>query len=194
MTRSKLPSPEIWCLTLMSFIVACAGRPGDKLESSRRLFLDSVLVSDLIRNVRVLSDRDVSPPGIFSIPEKGTFMRELEYLSAALEEPDTMFLKSQLRARKEFSFDGHTRPDFKIINLKEVKEACDTTDFWNCFHKNVGEGYYSIGMPVFSKDGRRAFLRLSFHCGYYCASGQDYVFENVRGRWKIKQQLGSWVS
>ncbi|NUY81889.1 hypothetical protein HUK80_13375 [Flavobacterium sp. MAH-1] len=55
-------------------------------------------------------------------------------------------------------------------------------------------GYYEMSIPLFSKDGKKAYVELGYYCGGLCGNGKSFQLEKVSGNWKIINEWETWMS
>jgi hypothetical protein len=76
----------------------------------------------------------------------------------------------------------------RTINLISYKEALSK--------KSAEERIYfhTISAPLFSKDGKKAYIQTGFYCGRLCGSGKAIFLEKLKGKWKIVKSYETWMS
>jgi hypothetical protein len=183
-----------------SAFLACSGTPTNvsPQEPSINLyeFLNLVLTDTVLegrfaeRNGKIISDVSMLPPPINTGYQNFTL-----YLSDILSEPDTLFVKEQLKDGLGFKTDSLSAYGFKIARVSELrKEGLKGKRFWERVYKEYGRGILTVSRPVFDKNLTRAYIRMGHSCGSLCGGGVDVLLEEINGRWKVKEVLSGWNS
>ena len=161
---------------------------------------------------------DTMPP--YKIPKAGAFIDSLQpkdsvkdfFLSSSNGFPDVLedtakifhdsafnkfnvlFLRKQLldnRVREWMATDGVWGAT--IVSQGEILEySRKGSAGWEKFHKKYGKGFFVYSYPVFSVNGKKAVLAKSYHTNGKGNYGHIYLYENVKGKWKIAKTYSSW--
>ncbi|WP_423147336.1 hypothetical protein [Rubrolithibacter danxiaensis] len=112
---------------------------------------------------------------------------------------DVEFMREQSKSIKDFHLSSKYIVGAKVISGDTIKSFLDTKkgnqEFWNRFEKKYGNRtFYSISMPLFSKDKSVAIARLGYHCNGTCGSGGLYIYKKVRKRWLKIETLETWIN
>lgn len=55
-------------------------------------------------------------------------------------------------------------------------------------------GEYEISIPILSKDKQTAYVELSYFCGALCGNGSILILKKNDGKWKIVEDIFTWIS
>ena len=53
------------------------------------------------------------------------------------------------------------------------------------FHKKYGNGFYSVTLPLFTRNRQYAMISIDNCCGSSCGSGVSLIFKKTKSGWKI---------
>ncbi|HXB12920.1 MAG TPA: hypothetical protein VNZ45_13115 [Bacteroidia bacterium] len=169
-------------------------------------------------NAQIDAGDDAMPP--YKMPKAGAFVDSLQpkdsikafYLSSsngfpdvledtakifhdsAFNKHDVLFLRKQLldsRTREWMASDnvwGATIvPQGEILEYSRKGSAG-----WDKFHKKYGKGFFVYSYPVFSVNGMKAVLAKSYHTNGKGNYGSIYLYENLKGKWKVVKTYSTW--
>jgi hypothetical protein len=122
---------------------------------------------------------------------------EIACVDSAFTKSDLKFINQQIQDRKNFRF----KKEFLKIKSLEIISA-DTIqkmiveaarnrneNFYGLYFKKYKKWYYTIGLPVFSKDKKTVFIKFnSFR------SGQTMVYKKVKNKWVYFCSGGCWAA
>lgn len=63
--------------------------------------------------------------------------------------------------------------------------------------KNNSDLYFSeyeISIPILSKDRQTAYVELSHFCGALCGNGSVLILKKIEGKWKVVEDIFTWIS
>jgi hypothetical protein len=185
-------------LFVLGIIFSCTRSKVEQSDQDEKeiLFLKEVLVdTTILKHQFTFSDIDVNPPSMLNIPGDTTFTRGIDYIAYLLDEKDTLFLRSQFVQEKGFTLKSLASDIFKIIPVSDFRRSKISTDsLWNYIRRNRLDGYYSLSMPIFSKDNKKAYLKISYQCEGHCGNGIEILFIKVNNQWRVKERFGGWVN
>lgn len=143
--------------------------------------------------------------GLKTNPYKYILDKDLEPLfnrvdSIALLKTDTLFSKEdlkfinkQINSRKDFKFKSDFIKSKKIIPaevIQNIMKDCEKNGgrFYDKFHEKFGDDlYYTIGLPVFSKDKKTVFIKFDSF-----GSGRTIVYKKIKNNWKYYCLVCAW--
>jgi hypothetical protein len=54
--------------------------------------------------------------------------------------------------------------------------------------------FYQLTIPIFSVDGKKAYVELDYNCGALCGNGKSIYLKKIKGKWTIVEKVGTWIS
>jgi hypothetical protein len=60
-------------------------------------------------------------------------------------------------------------------------------------NKFKGSIYYTITIPIFSKDNKKAYAEVSFNC-FLCGRGTGVYLKKINNKWKVVKVQELWIS
>lgn len=142
------------------------------------------LSQDLTKINLELKDCDtISPIGHESLNINRLLRDQLDnhYFFAKRDSSD---LVSQNKIIKSFKLDSLFLKIIKLTNNKQVQGLRKAGEFAR---------YYEITLPLFSSDGKKAWVELNDYCPL-CGYGLTIFLEKIRGHWTILHQAQNWIS
>jgi hypothetical protein len=112
-------------------------------------------------------------------------------LSELIDKNDIKFIYEQTELKKNIVVEPKNIPRKKIERkyIDELIEKVDLETYWKEIYK-MGNGYYSLELPLFSIDKKTAFFRYSYSCGSLCANSGTYIYKKVNGKWEWIGNIG----
>ena len=55
-------------------------------------------------------------------------------------------------------------------------------------------GEFEISIPILSKDRQTAYVELGYFCGALCGNGNVLILRKIDGKWKVVEDISSWIS
>lgn len=55
-------------------------------------------------------------------------------------------------------------------------------------------GEFEISIPILSKDRQTAYVELGYFCGALCGNGSVLILKKIHGKWKVVEDISSWIS
>lgn len=153
------------------------------------ILTDSTEEAFIQDNYYVLSDVDklLPPPHLEEHPSEADLILEV------LHEEDKGFIKEQLRERQDFSV-AMLQHNFTIVPLQQLlQEESSMDSLWSFVNSHYENGFYSISMPVFSKDLQKAYVRIGHLCGSLCGGGETRIYQYADDRWQLAEVVEVWV-
>lgn len=121
------------------------------------------------------------PPGNY------VYVQQLLYSSekspAFFSKSDSTYLLYQNDVHKSLNIDLAFS---KKLNTISFEESQTDKQGWD-------KRYYSISVPIFSKDGNTAYVELNYYAGDF-GNGFAIILKKEKGVWKIIQSRLSWIS
>jgi hypothetical protein len=121
---------------------------------------------------------------------------DIAKLSKILTKDDLPFLNEQIKVIHNFSLNPNYFPGWKIISGDSVGLLFNQSNgnFWQNFKSKYGRmGFYTVTMPLFSKDRNIAIIKINDHCGL-CGGGGTYVYKKVNSKWILIDRFDEWDS
>ncbi len=122
---------------------------------------------------------------------------EIKCIDSAFAKNDFEFIDKQIENRKDFRFKKSLLKikSLDIISADTIQKMIlegsksQSESFYSLYFKKYKKWYYTIGLPVFSKDKKTVFVKFnSFR------SGQTLVYKKVNNKWKYFCSGGYWVA
>jgi len=112
-------------------------------------------------------------------------------LSELIDKNDIKFIYEQTESKKNIIVEPKNIPRKKIEkkHIDELIEKVDLETYWKEIYK-MGNGYYSLELPLFSINKKTAFFRYSYSCGSLCANSGTYIYKKVNGKWEWIGNIG----
>lgn len=109
---------------------------------------------------------------------------------------DLNFIQKQIIERKNFKFISVHIKSKEIISGDTIKKIINEpfkysgNNFYERYHKKYGkEMFYTIGLPIFSKDKKTVFIKFdSFGWGY------SLIYKKVNNKWKYYCEISNWIA
>ena len=126
---------------------------------------------------------------LFDLEEPGNYVyvQQLLYLSkkhsAFFPKKDSTYLLYQNEIYKSLNIDSSFSKKLKTISFEETQADKSGWD----------KHYYSISIPIFSKDGNTAYVEWNLYAGDY-GTGFGIILKREKGIWKIIQGNRTWIS
>lgn len=70
--------------------------------------------------------------------------------------------------------------------------AKKATKAWKAYFEKHKSGFYEVGKPLFSRDGKTAIVYTAFQCGVKCGNGGATLFQYKNGNWVAVKNIYSW--
>lgn len=70
--------------------------------------------------------------------------------------------------------------------------AKKATKAWTKYFESQKHGFYEVGKPLFSLDGKSAVVYTAFQCGAKCGNGGATLFQWKNDKWVPVKNLYSW--
>lgn len=168
-----------------------AAEPSKSITFLKEVLMDSTDDAFIQDQYYVLSDVDsLLPP-----PNFGQHANELDLISDALDEEDQNFIKSQIKARKDFSATALKGEGFTIVPLQQLLQENNQPDsLWTSVNNQYENGFYTVSMPIFSKDFKKAYVRVGHLCGPLCGGGETRIYQHKGGTWELVEVVEVWVN
>lgn len=174
---------------------AIAYEPSDLLQKStvflEKILTDSTEESFIQDKYYVLSDVDnlLPPPHLEEYPS------EADLILDVLHEEDENFIRKQLRERQVFSTEMLKRKNFTIVPLQQLlQEESQIDSLWSFVNDHYENGFYSVSKPIFSKDLKKAYVRIGHLCGLLCGGGETRIYQYVDDTWELAEVVEVWVN
>lgn len=102
--------------------------------------------------------------------------------------------KPYFKIKKEF-IKGYTVLLSDTVKVKQQGYHEDgSNNLKHDFRSKYGNGFYTISMPLFTKNRHYALISVSNCCGGSCGSGISFIVRNTKSGWKIIYSYNHWVS
>lgn len=75
---------------------------------------------------------------------------------------------------------------------KSALSAKKAAKAWTAYFKLHSQGYYEVGKPLLSKDGKSAIVYTAFQCGAKCGNGGATLFQWKDEKWVAVKNIYSW--
>jgi hypothetical protein len=98
---------------------------------------------------------------------------------------DSANIVSQNSYPNELKLAKKIMSEINSITIEEVKAKRKKEEYLNL---------YTMSIPIFSLDNKKAYVQLDNHCGRLCGEGIEIFLEKINGKWKIIFKQGTWVS
>jgi hypothetical protein len=153
----------------------------DKKMLCKELIKLNIYIPEKPKNGEILlpppppSFNDISITDLLHYDRKSTFFKAVDSLH---------LLKQNLNPEKlEVDSDLFEKVNFTTKD-KEIHK------------KETGESYnfYEITIPIFSLNGKVAYLELNHYCGSLCGSGESIYLKKINGKWKVIEKWRTWIS
>lgn len=119
--------------------------------------------------------------------ENYVYVQELLYSSekspAYFVKSDSTYLLYQNEVHKLLEIDSVFSEKLKLISLSELQ--ADKYGF--------EKSYYSISIPIFSKDRNIAYVEWNYYAGDY-GTGFGIILKKEKGIWKMLKRRRTWIS
>ena len=76
-------------------------------------------------------------------------------------------------------------------NLKELLNYKSRNKSKNLNNKNLKT---TFSEPILSSNSDLALIKITEHCEMLCGESSVYIFEKVKGKWKVKEKILIWIS
>ena len=76
-------------------------------------------------------------------------------------------------------------------NLKELLNYKSRNKSKNLNNKNLKT---TFSEPILSSNSDLALIKITEHCEMLCGESSVYIFEKVKGQWKVKEKILIWIS
>ena len=76
-------------------------------------------------------------------------------------------------------------------NLKELLNYKSRNKSKNLNNKNLKT---TFSEPILSSNSDLALIKITEHCEMSCGESSVYIFEKVKGKWKVKEKILIWIS
>lgn len=70
--------------------------------------------------------------------------------------------------------------------------AKKATKAWKGYFEKHKNGFYEVGKPLFSRDGKTAIVYTAFQCGAKCGNGGATLFQWKNDKWIAAKNIYSW--
>ena len=60
--------------------------------------------------------------------------------------------------------------------------------------KKGGESYFSMSVPIFSRDLKKVYIEFNDLCYGLCGSGGYFLLEKINNKWTIIEYQQLWIS
>lgn len=99
--------------------------------------------------------------------------------------------------QKDSTFFHYQNDTLKTINLHkelELKYYLTTSKEQDTMKKRGGESFWSMSVPIFSKDLKKVYIEVNNYCYGLCGSGGYFLLEKINENWTIKDYQRTWIS
>lgn len=164
------------------------------IQDSLNVFIDNnesnYFCEDLSKLNIKLTEKVNKRKGVLPLPH--SVVVQVEYLISKKVNNDLFFtvkdtasIYIQNKYPEMFKLNIENFKDVNFISLETAKKKRRNNEYFN---------FYSVSIPIFSSDNRKAYLQVMHICGSLCGSGQDVFLEKIRGKWTIVDKFESWVN
>ena len=188
-------------------LIGCKNfNPENKLEVNNQVTDEDIY--EIVNFVLEEHDKAMEKDGFKINPYKYILDKDLYELftksdSINIFETDTIFSKEdkkyiqhQIDNRKDFRFKSNFIKTKKIISSDTIYKILHEpskypgNNFYERYHNKYCEGeYYSIGLPIFSKDKKTVFIKFdSFGSGY------TLIYKKINNKWEYYCQFSNWIA
>ncbi|MFT3796610.1 hypothetical protein [Flavobacterium sp.] len=110
---------------------------------------------------------------------------------------DLDFVGRQIQERKNFRYDKDEikSKTLKVISIDTIRHLIEERKrtgkgFYELYTKKLGKGwYYSIGIPLFSKDKKTVFINFDTF-----GAGSSVIYRKINNRWQFYCHVSSWAA
>lgn len=158
----------------------------DSLEVKKILLCDSLKRTAIYVNPKYNKDQEFPPP-----PPEPRSVSINSIIKAKIngerffESKDSSHILSQYSDIEKIKISNELLS--KVHSTSSTKEIAKRK-------KRIESRFYEIGIPLFSKDNKKAYVELRTFCGRLCGNGQALFLEKINGKWKIIQRFETWTS
>lgn len=119
---------------------------------------------------------------------------EAALIAEALQEEDEAFIEEQLIRQHSFSVVELRNKGFTMVPIRRLRsEQLSSDSLWNYVNQYYDHGFYSVSLPVFSSNFKRAYVRLGQLCGPACGGGETRIYKYEDGIWELVDVVEVWV-
>ncbi len=119
---------------------------------------------------------------------------EVDKIAEVLHEKDHGFIRSQLNGQRNLSLGKLRDKGFTMVPLRSMENQQITSDsLWTFVNQHYAYGFYSVSMPVFSSNFRKAYIRVGQLCGPSCGGGETRIYEYKHHTWELTRVVEVWV-
>ena len=115
-----------------------------------------------------------------------------KYISA----DDMNYMRQQLGADKHTVWTKDSIAGSVILQSPALPasamSAKKATKAWKAYFKVHQKGFYEVGKPLMSRDGKSAVVYTAFQCGVQCGNGGATLFQWKDDKWVAVKNIYSW--
>jgi len=138
-------------------------------------------------DVKVMPSRKASELIAPEEPGNYVYVQQLLYSSkkhsAFFPKKDSTYLLYQNEVHKSLNIDLAFSKKLKTISFKQSQAD----------KRGWDKSYYSISVPIFSKDGNTAYVELNYYAGDF-GKGFAIILRKEKGGWEIIQSGLAWIA
>jgi hypothetical protein len=82
----------------------------------------------------------------------------------------------------------------KTGTLDKIFKKNSLSTAWQYIYKHYGDGFYTLGKPIFLRNNTVCVFYSSYNCGMLCGKGGLYIYLKKNVIWKKQYTLYSWIS
>ena len=167
-----------------------------KLKENKEYFVDMKFIYNDVDSISELMSPLPPPPSLVNTSYYKYFFTQLYNLNL-IDSLDVDYMYNQLNSKETYTLDSTKieRKAITQIDFKELKGKYGTDDFYQIIkHQYNAYSYIVLSVPIISIDQKKILMEIEYHCGYLCGSCNQYLFEKIEGKWKIKYITGKWIS
>lgn len=124
----------------------------------------------------------------------------LKKLDTIFTQQDIDFIYRQAKHKPHFKIKKEFINGYTILLSDTVKVEHESyfedrsKNLKHDFHKKYGNGFYTIGKPLFTKNRLYAMISIDNCCGGSCGSGVSFILKKTKSGWEIIYSYGQWIS
>jgi hypothetical protein len=145
---------------------------------------NSPLSANLTKITIVPKNTDTIPPSIGTGNLPVTSLLDA-YSNKYFSKNDSAYIFFQNKMLRSFRLDSTFS---KLINLTDSNHVIK-----NRTKQSVFFSYYEMSIPIFSMDGKIAYVSIDYYCPL-CGYGMAIVLKKINGNWKIITQITTWTN